>query len=299
MDGIQRPCLWRGSRGQSPLALLTFMTRVVVSADDFGLSEAVNEGIERAHREGILQAASLMVAGAAAADAVRRARAMPGMRVGLHLVVIEGPAVLPPAMIPDLVDARGQFPSDQLGLGLKYFFRPAVRRQLTAEIRAQYAAFAATGLELDHANAHKHMHLHPTIGRLLIGIGQEFGLRAIRVPAEPPAIIAACGTPAGLGAHALYQWTRLLRTQARRAGIATTDHVFGIAWSGHMTAERLLHLAPKLPRGTSEIYFHPASRRDRTLDTLMPAYEHKAELNALLDPAVRAALAPYTSPGDP
>lgn len=66
-----------------------------------------------------------------------------------------------------------------------------------------------------------------------------------------------------------------------------------------MTAERLLHLAPKLPRGTSEIYFHPASRRDRTLDTLMPAYEHKAELNALLDPAVRAALAPYTSPGDP
>ena len=106
-----------------------------------------------------------MVAGPAAADAVRRARAYPSLRVGLHLVVIEGPAVSAAAEIPGLVDADGQFPSDQLRLGLRYFFRPSVRRQLGAEIRAQFAAFAATGLTLDHANAHKHMHLHPTVAR--------------------------------------------------------------------------------------------------------------------------------------
>ncbi len=266
------------------------MRRVIVSADDFGLSEAVNEGIERAHREGILQAASLMVAGAAADDAVRRARAMPGLRVGLHLVVIEGPAVLAPAVIPDLVDAGGQFPSDQLRLGLRYFFRPGVRRQLAAEIRAQFAAFAATGLPLDHANAHKHMHLHPIVGRMLIGIGREFGLRAVRIPAEPPDVMAACGEPTGLGARALYRWTRLLRRQTERAGMATNDHLFGIAWSGRMTAERLLRLAPHLPDGTSEIYFHPASRRDAILDARMPEYQHEAELAALLDPRVRQAM---------
>ena len=266
------------------------MRRILISADDFGLSEAVNEGIERAHREGILQAASLMVAGAAADDAVRRARAMPGLRVGLHLVVIEGPAVLAPAVIPDLVDAGGQFPSDQLGLGLKYFFRPGVRRQLAAEIRAQFAAFAATGLHLDHANAHKHMHLHPTVGRMLIGIGREFGLRAVRIPAEPPAVMAACGEPAGLGARALYRWTKMLRRQAERAGMATNDHLFGIAWSGRMTAERLLRLAAHLPDGSSEIYFHPASRRDAIIDAVMPDYQHEAELAALLDPRVRQAM---------
>ncbi len=77
---------------------------------------------------------------------MRIARAYPSLRVGLHLVVIEGPAVLPAAEIPGLVGADGQFPSDQLGLGLRYFFRPDVRRQLRAEIRAQFAAFAATGL---------------------------------------------------------------------------------------------------------------------------------------------------------
>jgi len=273
------------------------MKRVTFSADDFGLSEAVNEAVERAHRAGVLDAASLMVAAPAAADAVRRARSLPGLRVGLHLVVIEGPAILPPALIRGLVDATGQFPSDQLRLGLRYFFLPSVRRQLEAEIRAQFAAFAATGLALDHANAHKHMHLHPTVGRIMIGVGQEFGLRRIRVPAEPPAVLARCGTTVGLGGRVLYQWTRLLRHQAHAAGLAVNDHCFGLVWSGHMTADRLRTLVPALPEGETEIYFHPASRRDSLLHRLMPSYEHEAELAALLDPALASLrLPPASSP---
>jgi hopanoid biosynthesis associated protein HpnK len=260
---------------------------VTFSADDFGLSETVNEGIERAHRDGVLQAASLMVAAPAAADAVRRAKANPSLRVGLHLVVIEGPSVLPPSQIPDLVDAAGQFPSDQLRLGLNYFFRPGVRRQLRAEIRAQFAAFAATGLAMDHANAHKHMHLHPTVGAMMLREGAAYGLRRIRIPAEPPAVMARCGTAVTLGDKVLYRWTNLLRRQAKAAGVATNDHCFGLAWSGHMTAERILRLLPVLPDGDSEIYFHPAARRDATLDRLMPQYEHEAELAALLDDRLR------------
>jgi hopanoid biosynthesis associated protein HpnK len=259
------------------------MRRVVFTADDFGLSESVNEAVEHAHRNGILNAASLMVAGPAAADAVRRAQAMPSLRVGLHLVTIEGPAVLPPAEIPHLVDAQGQFPAHQFRLGVRYFFHRRIRRQLAAEIRAQFAAFAATGLTLDHANAHKHMHLHPTVGRLMIEIGREFGLRAVRVPAEPPAVLARCGTRVGLGGRALYRWTSLLRRQARAAGIATNDHCFGLAWSGHMTVDRVRRLIAELPDGLSEIYFHPAAVRDAHLQRLMADYEHEAELATLLD----------------
>jgi chitin disaccharide deacetylase len=266
------------------------MKRLIISADAFGLSESVNEAVERAHLDGILAAASLMVAGPAAADAVRRARRLPSLCVGLHLVVIEGPAVLPPAQIPNLVDQHGQFRSGQLRLGINYFFRPGVRRQLAAEIRAQFAAFAATGLRLDHANAHKHMHLHPSVGRLLIGIGHGFGLRAVRVPAEPPAVLAACGTRRSSGARALFHWTTVLRRQARRAGLLTNDQCFGIAWSGQMTTERLLHLAPRIQDGLSEIYFHPASRTDAALSALMPDYRHEDELAALLNPEVRKAL---------
>lgn len=258
------------------------MRHVVFTADDFGLSHAVNEAVELAHRNGILQAASLMVAGAAAEDAVRRAQTLPNLRVGLHLVVIEGPAVLPPSDIPDLVNARGQFPSDQLGLGIAYFARPRVRRQLAAEIRAQFTAFAATGLELRHADAHKHMHLHPVVGRLMIDIGREFGLSRVRVPAEPPAVLARCGTHVGFGGHAVCQWSRLLRWQVRAAGMTTTDHCFGIAWSGHMKRARLDCLLRELPDGDSEIYFHPAIARDAALRRLMPDYEHEAEFAALL-----------------
>ena len=191
--------------------------------------------------------------------------------------------MLPPAAIPDLVDAAGQFPSDQLGLGINYFFRPRVRRQLEAEIRAQFAAFAATGLPLDHANAHKHMHLHPTVGAMMIRIGRQY--RPAPYPRSRPNRLRSwlgAGARVGLGDRLLYQWTRFLRNQARSAGMSTNDHCFGLAWSGHMTEDRLRRLLPNLPDGDSEIYFHPAARRDPELDRLMPGYEHEAELAALL-----------------
>jgi hopanoid biosynthesis associated protein HpnK len=261
---------------------LTVRPGVIFTADDFGLTESVNEAVERAYRAGKLDSASLMVSGNATADAVQRARAMPGLHVGLHLVVVEGPVALPIGEVPDLVDAAGRFPSHQFHLGISYFANSRVRRQLASEIRAQFAAFAATGLTLHHADAHKHMHLHPTVARLMLDIGREFGLRRVRVPTEPPAVLARCGTRAGLGARALYCWSGVLRRQVRAAGMTTTDHCFGIAWSGHMTPARVQRLLGALPPGESEIYFHPAVERDAELVRLMPDYEHEAELEALL-----------------
>ncbi|MGH7212438.1 MAG: ChbG/HpnK family deacetylase, partial [Acetobacteraceae bacterium] len=96
--------------------------QIILTADDFGLSVAVNEAVEQAHRQGMLTAASLMVAGEAAEDAVRRARAMPALRVGLHLVLVEGRAVLPHSAIPDLADRQGWLGSDQWQRGLSCFF---------------------------------------------------------------------------------------------------------------------------------------------------------------------------------
>jgi hypothetical protein len=85
-----------------------------------------------------------------------------------------------------------------------------------------------------------------------------------------------------VGDRLLYRWAGLLRRQARGAGVATNDHCFGLAWSGHMTADRIGRLLACLPEGSSEIYFHPAARRDAVLERLMPGYEHEAELAALI-----------------
>lgn len=265
--------------------------RITITGDDFGLSESVNEGIERAHREGVLTHASLMIAAPAAKDAVRRARRLPSLRVGLHLVTVEGPAALPESEIAALVDERGWFPSDQTDLGLNYAFGPTTRRQLRREIHAQFEAFAATGLPLDHADAHKHMHLHPVVGRMLLEAGAAHELRRVRVPAEPPGVMRALGVRPTLASRALHAWCGVLRRQVRAAGMSTTGAVYGLAWSGGMTEERVLRLLARLPRGPAELYFHPAARRDELLATLMPGYDHVGELEALLSPRVRSAVA--------
>ncbi|MEE3502022.1 hopanoid biosynthesis-associated protein HpnK [Acidiphilium acidophilum] len=255
---------------------------VVFSADDFGLTESVNEAVEIAHRDGCLTQASLMVAGDAAADAVARAKRLPGLKTGLHLVLVEGASVSGHERLSHITQADGRFGSEQAPLGVRYFFSAAARRELETEIRAQFEAYRATGLDLHHADCHKHMHLHPTVAALMIRVGREFGLRRIRVPAEPPAVLAACGTPARMGDLMLYRWSSVLRRQARRAGLATSDHVFGIRWSGQMTGARITRLLANLPPGSSEIYFHPATRQDGELARLMPDYRHREELDALL-----------------
>ncbi len=256
------------------------MPGVIFSADDFGLTPGVNEAVARAHTNGRLTQASLMVAAPAAADAVARARQLPGLNVGLHLVLVDGDSCLGHARLPHITMADGKFPKNQVALALRYFFSPAARRELRAEIGAQFAAFAATGLALHHADAHKHMHLHPTVARMMIETGQKFGLRRIRVPAEPPGILRLCGEKPGFGDYALHAWSFLLRWQAR--GLQAPDQVFGLKWSGHMTLARVQTLLEHLPAGESEIYFHPAVERDDVLTALMPDYEHVAEFEALL-----------------
>jgi hopanoid biosynthesis associated protein HpnK len=253
---------------------------LVVTADDFGVAVEVNEAVELAHREGILTAASLMVAADAAGDAVARARKLPRLGVGLHLVLVEGSPCLPPERLPDLTGPDGLFRTDMAMLGLQIASNPGVRRQLRAEIEAQFAAFAATGLPFDHVNAHKHFHVHPIIAGVLLAIAQRYGVRALRAPVEP-------GRPRGSGWLAA-PFARSLRHRARRRGIAAPDQVYGLAATGRMDAGQLRAAVTGLPEGLSEIYLHPATSDD--FPGHGPAYRHRAELDGLLDPGVRAAL---------
>jgi hopanoid biosynthesis associated protein HpnK len=230
-----------------------------------------------------------MVGEAAAADAVTRARRLPKLRVGLHLALVEGRPVLPPDQIPDLVTKRGQFRIGMARLGLDIFLRPQARRQLAAEITAQFDAFAATGLSLDHVNAHKHFHLHPTIAQEVIRIGRRYGMRSLRVPLEPASILARIEPQATrAAAFVTAPWARLLQRRARRAGLAVPDAVFGLAWSGAMTTDRIVALVRNLPEGLTEIYAHPAA--GAAFKGSAPGYRYAEELAALMSPLVREAV---------
>jgi len=251
---------------------------LIFTADDFGLHPAVNEAVEIAHREGVLTAASLMVGAPAAAGAVACARRLPALRVGLHIVLADGPAVLTRAQIPSLLDANGRFSRRMAWNGVRFFFRPDLRRQLLAEIRAQFAAFAATGLPLDHVNTHKHFHLHPTLLALILRVGRDYGLRSMRLPAERG------------GPIFLRPWVRLVARRLNSAGVAHNDSVIGIRQSGRMTETVVLEALHLLRDGLTEIYLHPATSSGRVISASMPEYRHSDELTALTSSRVRTAV---------
>ena len=263
---------------------------LVITADDFGLSPDVNAAIEQAHRNGVLTAASLMVGAPAAADALERARRLPGLRVGLHLALVEAQPLLPIEDVQGLVGPDGWFRRDPAAYGAAIFFRPSLRRQIRAEIEAQFEAFARTGLPLDHVNAHQHFHLHPTVAAAMMDLGGRYGMRWVRLPAEPHAIIRAIDPAAPRLLSAITApWTARLGRSLGSKGYRVPNQVFGLAWTGAMTGERLKALIDRLPDGLTEIYTHPATSGG--FRGAAPGYRYAEELAGLIDPAVRAAVA--------
>jgi hopanoid biosynthesis associated protein HpnK len=265
---------------------------LIVTADDFGLHPAVNEAVEQANRSGILSAASLMMGAPATADAVRRAHRLPRLRVGLHLVLADGQATLSPDLVPGLSDATGYMDDRMVVNALRFAASANIRRQLEAEIRAQFAAFARTGLTLDHVNVHKHFHLHPIVLGKILHVGREFGMTAVRIPDEP--LWAALQTrqwSAGAGALLLKPWLAAMRGRVRAAGMTSNDAVFGIASTGGMTEGVLLEIIARLTDGVTEIYLHPGTQPGSTIAASMRGYAHETELAALLSPRVQAAIA--------
>ncbi|MEG3178079.1 hopanoid biosynthesis-associated protein HpnK [Sphingomonas sp. RB3P16] len=262
------------------------MKTAIITADDFGVSTEVNVAVEQAHREGVLTVTSLMVTGAGAADAVERARACPTLGVGLHVALAETPPALPPGEIPALVDAQGTFRIESLPVALKLVGLKSVRRQLEAEIEAQFALFAATGLPLDHVNTHKHMHLHPVIAGVLLEVGLRHGMTAMRAPVEDRAPLAKFEPVTGL--DIARPFAKLVQVAARKRGVKVPDRVFGLAWSGAMHGARLRGVLEHLPDGVSEIYLHPATG---PYPLSAPGYQYEAELAALLEPEARAIVA--------
>ena len=254
--------------------------RLIVNADDFGRSESINEAVIRAHREGILTTASLMVNEPACAEAVALARAHPGLGVGLHLTLLCGKSALPPAQIPGLVNERSEFGQNPAAVGWRYFARQELREQLRAEIRAQFARFRATGLALDHLNGHLHLPLHPVVFDLLMAEASELGIRHLRLTRDPFRLNLRLGRGRWFyrGSHALI--FGLLSARARRAlrqrGIRHPSRVFGLLQDSQVNEEFVLRLLPRLPAGDSELYSHPS------LDKFKPEFE------ALVSPRVKA-----------
>jgi hopanoid biosynthesis associated protein HpnK len=263
--------------GTDTMPALPGRRRLIVNADDFGRSSSVNHAIIRAHREGILTSASLMVNERASAEAVGLARENPGLGVGLHLTLLCGHSALPASAIPGLVNAQNEFTDNPTGAGFRYFFHRRLREQLRAEIHVQFKKFRATGLHLDHVNGHLHLHLHPVIFDILMEDVADLGFKSMRLTYDPfwLNLRLSRGNLVYRASHALIFNSLAARAQPRLKGFKRTSRVFGLLQNAEVDEPYVYGLISRLPWGDSELYSHPS------LD------DSKIELDALISPRVK------------
>jgi hopanoid biosynthesis associated protein HpnK len=268
---------------------------VIFTADDFGLSEALNGAVALAHRTGLLSCASLMAAAPRTREALALARQLPGLCIGVHLVLVQGRPVLPPDQLSGLVDSRGRFPDDPVAAGWRYFFSPRLLPAIRRELAAQIEVVLKAGLTPWHLNGHVNLHLHPRIFPLVVDLAREYGIPGVRLAREDwrATLALAPDRPFPKLAQALIfaLLCRRARRLAEAAGLTVNDHLFGLLNDGRLTEDYLLGLVPYLQAGVTEIYSHPALFADPELRRWAPQYRRAEELAALLSPRLKAALA--------
>lgn len=266
------------------------MKAVIFNADDFGATPEINAAVRRAHTEGVLTSASLMVNEPAVAEAVEIARSHPTLAVGLHVTLSDGRTALSHRDIPHLTNNQHRFRASPTAAGMVYFFSRAARREVAREVEEQFRRFAMTGLSFSHVDGHRHLHLHPVVWDAVMAQCEAYSVRRIRIPYEEfrPA------TRERLVARRL-EWLifralrrRCLRTLQGR-GFYVVDRVYGHLETGRMNACYLLDLLGRLGGETNEIYLHPGSAHTRPMPHGPPGMD--VELDALLNPSLTQRIA--------
>jgi len=266
------------------------MKQLIVNADDFGLTRGVNQGIIRAHREGILTSATLMATAPAFEHAVALALANPGLGVGCHLVLVGGKAVAPPQEISSLADSDGRLPVSLSGFAARVSagtIRPA---DIERELRAQIEKIRGAGIQPSHVDTHKHTHVHPIVMEIIARIVPDYGIRRVRNPIESlrdswngvglSTRLAPAGVVRVVG--------RNFHESAARHGLRSPDHFLGLARTGQLGPEALRRVIEQLPEGSTEIMVHPGVCDEdlaRTGSRLQA--QRQLELDGLLDAAVK------------
>jgi len=263
--------------------------RIILNADDFGRSRQINAAIIRAHQEGVLTSASLMMAGEAVEDAVELAHQNSTLAVGLHVVVINGRSVLPPEQIPHLVNKQGYFSNNPVSAGVKYFASQRLQTELARELSAQFEHFSKTGLSMSHVNGHLHMHVHPTVFNQVIELADQYGAQGIRLLRDDLSLALRYDRSQvlmkSLWALIFGLLSRWGLRQLQGHDLNIVDRVYGLMQSGKMQEAYVVGILRSLAVSSAEIYFHPAS--ESLGEALGPNPE---DLASLVSPNVRRVI---------
>jgi hopanoid biosynthesis associated protein HpnK len=272
--------------------------RLIVNADDFGLTESVNRGIMVAHREGILTSTSLLANGSAFDQAVSLSQHFPRLSVGVHLNLSEGKAVSPASRIPSLANGQGELHLSPVQLWSGILRRQVSLDHIHSECRAQILKVFDAGIKPTHLDGHLHVHVLPQLSPVVIGIAEEFDICHIRCPLENlettlPVLWKMNGASIGtlqrsaIG-YGVSSFARRFREQLRVAGLSSPGAFFGLAHTGFLNAQALAALLALVPDGITELMCHPgyASGQLESLGGSL-AGKREAEVLALTAPGIR------------
>ena len=240
------------------------MRRLIVNADDFGLTSGVNEAIVELHRASALTSATLMATAGAFGQAVSESKTLPSLGVGCHVVLVDGKPVLPADKIPSLIDSsapnNAEFRPKLSGFVTDLLRGRISDAEIEAEATAQIRKLKEAGIAVTHLDTHKHTHMFPRVLRPLLRAALACGVKAIRNPFEPNWSLNATAN----AGHVRKMQVRMLRSQSTafnqevaRAGLATTDGAIGVLATGTLDVQTIRNLLAAMPDGTWELVCHP------------------------------------------
>jgi len=270
--------------------------RLIINADDFGLTAGVNRAVVELHEERVLTSATLMARAAATDEAIELALRFPLLGVGCHVVLVDGEPVLPAAEIPSLTDRQTGWFHPKPGSFLRQLIFGRIRAaEIEAEAAAQIALLQGRGLTLTHIDTHKHLHMFPAVLRPLLRAARAAGIRAVRNPFEPAWSRRA--TPAAslfrrIEVNMLRQLEPAFRRIVAQEGFATTDGALGVLATGTLDEATLHSVLRKIPAGTWELVTHPGySDNDLAKAHTRLRQSRETERQALLEVAKIEGLA--------
>jgi predicted glycoside hydrolase/deacetylase ChbG (UPF0249 family) len=275
---------------------------LIVNADDLGWTDGINRGIAEAFRNGIVTSTSLLANGAAFDSGVAAAKSAPGLGVGVHLNLSDGPPVADPESVTSLLNDEGLFAGGPENLLLRRARRGLSLNEVESEWDAQIQRVRDAGISPTHLDGHKHAHMLPGLFGIALRLAKRHDIGAIRVSLEASSLRAALSAgnkqrsgvvmKQGVQARGLKLLARDAREQAERAGIATADYFCGIAQTGELTLEGVTQFLKSLPEGTTELMCHPGyadAALQKTATRLQDS--RQTELEILTDTGVRNLVA--------
>lgn len=265
------------------------MKRLIVSADDFGMANGINEGIARACKEGIVTNINVMPAGDAYYDCLTLLKNIAPREIGAHLALTEIVPLTNPDRIATLVGKEGRFHKNHNIFFLKFCLSKISAEEIYAELKGQMDRLKSAGIPVTSLSSHEHIHLYPDILKIFVRIAKEYDIPAIRY-VHGDVMVGPVGFKKLCRKLVLSFFQTGMSSILKNSGLKYTDNFMGLLDSGNLEEETLVGMIKTMPEGTTELVAHPGLLSPEVLDRCIFHARCETDLASLISKRVKKVI---------